>query len=69
MNNAVYVYETTQRKADIKREIKEKLIDPFRETGCSDSESMKLAKPIAKKYGITLEELFEIYWDILIKEA
>lgn len=54
---------------ELRKEIKEKLIDPFKKTGCSDSKSMKLAAPIAKKYGVTLDEIFEIYWDILIKEV
>lgn len=49
---------------ELEKEIKEKLIDPFRETGISDSKCNKLAEPIAKKYGITLEELFDIYWKI-----
>lgn len=53
---------------ELREEIKEKLIDPFKETGCSDSKHIKLAKPIAKKYGITLDELYNIYWNITMEE-
>lgn len=48
----------------LRKEIKEKLIDPAEKHGMSDSKSNKIAERIAKKYRITAYEVFEIYWDM-----